>query len=48
MKKGTVILDIHNYELQMNGKKIIRNTYAHKKTGEIVKIDYRKGKFRVI
>lgn len=44
--------DITKYELQMDGAKPIahpvKNTYAEKKTGEIVKIDWRDGAFRYL
>lgn len=48
------IVDITKYELMMETdprmrKKIpVKNTYIHKKTGEIVKIDWRNGNFRLI
>lgn len=46
--------DITKYELQMEKDKLmgrffpVRNTYVNKKTGEVVKIDYRDGAFRLI
>ena len=52
IKGNDIVQDITHYELQMDDAKPIphpiKNTYAHKKTGEIVKIDYRKGAFRFI
>lgn len=48
MKKGTVV-NITEYDLQLDrDRKPVCNTYKHKKTGEIVKINYSNGKFRVI
>jgi len=59
MKKKTksnlpIVEDITKYELQMEYdarmKKLVpvKNTYVEKKTGEIVKIDWRDGEFRLI
>ena len=47
-------VDITKYELVMERDKIMRrlfpvkNTYACKKTGDIVKINYSDGAFRII
>lgn len=52
MKKGTIV-NINEYELQTQrdprSRQLypVKNTYVNKKTGEIVKINWIKGKFRV-
>ncbi len=51
-KSNLPIVEITHYELMMDGAKPIqhpiKNTYTHKKTGEIVKINYIDGAFRLL
>lgn len=48
------VTDVTKYELQMERDPVMRrmfpikDTYADKKTGEVVKIDYRDGAFRYL
>ena len=52
--KLPIVEDITKYDLVMEKDKLmgrmfpVRNTYVHKKTGELVKIDWRDGAFRLI
>lgn len=53
-KKCTLkkVQNINEYELQMDGARLIqhpvKNTYLDKKSGEVVKIDWRDGAFRYL
>lgn len=46
------VVEITHYELMMDGAKPIqhpvKNTYTHKKDGDIVKIDWIDGAFRLL